>query len=537
MWSSAGCSTALSSADEEALSELTEQLSNFNWKEGVVDRAKRLLYSSDINDNIKGAMNLKAMLCIGRDEVYEVAQEVIDAGVVIRLVDFLKINNRDIQYPAAFCLTNVAAGHDEQTQTVVDAGAIDPLIGFLTCSSAQLRRQAVFCLANIGGSTPQYRILLARHPEFFSSMFLSAEMAQEAKILELICWNLRNVCLLGGPTFSDIKPGVEFLLNNILKRYWNYQQWLSCVRFASETVCATCRQEEGRAFLLQQNATESILNIIGQTHSLTATSHSVFEALAWILAFGRDCDKEAFVRDAEVIDVFIERALPGHLGNVIQELAFKCLAVIASEPEKLMFTFRAHNELFDICGRVFLGYPSMTVRNISAPSLTPTAATSSRECAGFVFAHCCLLSHHIPALLVRTLVGNDVVTVLLEVVEAGAEQIRQKQLSIAIAVDQQIESMNGGQTTTAVTGPGDGPPMTTISESLTVIALKALVELIRQGVEVQRNEDLPVNPLLRMCLESDAIGRLRRVLDTTDLPPDGFEIGNTLLQGLIIASS
>lgn len=385
MWSDSDCNTnSITTEDEDALNDLTEQLSNFNWKDGVVDRAKRLLFSDKIEDNIKGTVNLKAMLCIGREEVYEVAQEVIDAGVVARLVGFLKVNNRDLQYPAAFCLTNVAAGLDEQTKTVVDAGAIDPLIGFLKHSNAQLRRQAVFCLANIAGSTPQFRILLANHPDFFPSMFISADLASEAQILQLICWNLRNVCLLGGPTFAEVKPGVEFLLNRILKRYWNYQHWSASVRFALETICAASRHEEGRELLLQHNATEFILNVIEAGHNTSSSSQSAFETLAWIVAFGREADKEAFVRNSGVINVFIDRALPGHLGLVIQELAFKCLACIAAEPlpDKLLFIFSAHDDLFDICGRVFLGVPSTSSSFPTAPPLTPTTATALRECAG-----------------------------------------------------------------------------------------------------------------------------------------------------------
>lgn len=74
--------------------------------------------------------------------------------------------------------------------------------------------------------------------------------------------------------------------------------------------------------------------------------------------------------------------------------------------------------------------------------------------------------------------------------------------------------------------------MTSISERLTIVVLKALVELIKRGSEVQRTQGLPENPLLRMCIEGDAIQRLRKVVDGTALPPEGFELGSALLQGL-----
>lgn len=271
---------------------------------------------------------------------------------------------------------------------MVDAGAIDPLIDFLTCPIPQLRRQAVFCLANVGGSIPQYRIMLARHPKFFSSMFESAELAVDSKVLELICWNLRNVCLLGGPTFSDVKIGVDFLFNKIIKPYWSYSHWQTCVRFALETVCTACRDEEGREFLIQQNITDQVLKILERDHLPLYQCTSGFEILAWVVAHGRDVDIEAFVRHNQVMERLMLRAIPGEFGAVIQELALKCLVVIAAHPspDGLLHIFNCHEELFDMCGRLSMGLPPILHPNSENQPfclpLTPTSTSMVKECAG-----------------------------------------------------------------------------------------------------------------------------------------------------------
>lgn len=282
----------------------------------------------------------------------------------------------------------MAAGSDDQTRAVVEAGAIDPLIDFLTCPNAQLRRQAVFCLANVGGSIPQYRIMLATHPKYFASMFITADMTSEPRILELICWNLRNVCLLGGPRFSDIKRGIEFFLTHIIKNYWNYPHWQPCMRFALETVCAASRHEEGREFLLQQNIAPDILTIVGHTETFNTSTNSAFEILAWIVAYGRDSDREAFVRDALAMNVCLERALPGYLGLPVQELALKALAIVATDQGMLLTVLNVHSELLDICGKLFLGLPavkspagSAAANNIESGNSLAVFATV-KACAG-----------------------------------------------------------------------------------------------------------------------------------------------------------
>lgn len=518
------CRAAPTKAEEDALNELTAQLSQFNWKDGVVDKAKRLLYSSDVEDNIQGVLSLKAMLCIGREEVSDVAQEVIDGGVTCRLVEFLHVDNSNLQLPAAFCLTNVAAGLDSQTETVVRAGAIDPLIRFLTHPDGQLRRQAVFCLANVAGSTPEHRVMLAKHPHFFSGMFSAARMTMDPKVFELICWNLRNICLLGGPSFQDLLPGVIFLLNQVLKQHWKYRDSSVCVGFALETLCAMCPVTERREALLKAGLFPCLFSVL----SLLPTNpvvinESAFRAVTWILANGSTDEIQEFVQQSSLLQLIIDRAIPGQCGPVVQELALKCFVCITSVPELRASVLQTHMEpLFELTRRIFLTatpaapLPDVTDENSQyhVHECKSAGPRSAGLCSSFLFAHLVITASTLPELLWKIIATADAVTLLVSMLEFSINE--NTVANVAGTNDAQLSQPNL---------PG-------LLENTAVVLLEAIVELVRQGEVLKRTQPLQENPVVRFLVSCDAVRRLQHLLQNTSLPPQTLESVATIMHQL-----
>lgn len=57
----------------------------------------------------------------------------------------------ELQFEAAWTITNVASGTRSQTQAVVQAGAVPILVKLLTSSDSRLCEQAAWALGNISG--------------------------------------------------------------------------------------------------------------------------------------------------------------------------------------------------------------------------------------------------------------------------------------------------------------------------------------------------------------------------------------------------
>ncbi|RZC46072.1 hypothetical protein C5167_039013 [Papaver somniferum] len=68
--------------------------------------------------------------------------KVIKAGVVPRFVGFLARNDPpQLQFEAAWVLTNIAAGTSEHTQVVIQHSAVPTLVQLLSSGNADLREQ------------------------------------------------------------------------------------------------------------------------------------------------------------------------------------------------------------------------------------------------------------------------------------------------------------------------------------------------------------------------------------------------------------
>lgn len=89
-------------------------------------------------------------------------QEVIDAGLVPKLVEFLDANNKNqsIQFEAAWALTNIVSGNSDQTRHCVKAGAVKKLIELIKSSNDEISEQAIWALGNIAGDCSELRDLV-----------------------------------------------------------------------------------------------------------------------------------------------------------------------------------------------------------------------------------------------------------------------------------------------------------------------------------------------------------------------------------------
>ncbi|KJE89752.1 importin alpha [Capsaspora owczarzaki ATCC 30864] len=83
---------------------------------------------------------------------------VIDTGCVPVLVSLLDVaDDVDLQYEAAWAITNIASGNSTQSLTVVDANCVERFIRMVASSSTRIADQAIWALGNIAGDSPALR--------------------------------------------------------------------------------------------------------------------------------------------------------------------------------------------------------------------------------------------------------------------------------------------------------------------------------------------------------------------------------------------
>ncbi|XP_051061431.1 importin subunit alpha-8 [Phodopus roborovskii] len=185
--------------DEQALKR--RNISQFS--NDLVSQEPVKMASLILEDIIKGVKSSNPILCLKATQAVRkmLSQErnppvksIIEAGLIPKLVEFLKVALLpDLQFEAAWALTNIASGTSEQTQAVVNGGAIQPLIELLSSPHVTVCEQAVWALGNIAGDGPAFRDdIIANNaiPRLLGLISTNIPIT----FLRNITWTLSNLC-------------------------------------------------------------------------------------------------------------------------------------------------------------------------------------------------------------------------------------------------------------------------------------------------------------------------------------------------------
>uniref|UniRef100_A0A914VKV3 IBB domain-containing protein n=1 Tax=Plectus sambesii TaxID=2011161 RepID=A0A914VKV3_9BILA len=120
----------------------------------IVENAK----SSDPEVQLQAIQQARKLLSSDRNPPID---DLIASGILPILVECLKTTtpnfSANLQFEAAWALTNIASGTSSQTQAVVQAGAVPLFLELLNSSNMNVCEQAVWALGNIIGDGPHFR--------------------------------------------------------------------------------------------------------------------------------------------------------------------------------------------------------------------------------------------------------------------------------------------------------------------------------------------------------------------------------------------
>lgn len=149
------------------------------------------IFSSNVSDNISGAHYIRKRLGL---DFSPPIQELIDSGAIPVLISFIRrFDCPDLQYEAAWALSNIASGEQQHTKIIVERGAVPLIIDLLSSPHNYIKEQGIWVLGNISGDLSCYSDLICQHGGI-QKLVETIENTECEDLIKPAVWALSNIC-------------------------------------------------------------------------------------------------------------------------------------------------------------------------------------------------------------------------------------------------------------------------------------------------------------------------------------------------------